>query len=216
MASFQNAWVKQPGPTMSERIDDVIRPKGPLKPRIREATKELQRQVGKLDTMLGSLQKRDAKLFQRVVEAVQKHDTHNSKILGNELAEIRKVIKILGGARIAMERIELRLGTCSDLGDMVVTIMPTVALMRNIKGSLGKVMPGAEQEVGQMAEMLGEFMTESFAGDSMFGIDAATSDEADAILKEAAAVAGNETGQMFPSVPTGAQNVSETSGSFTP
>lgn len=164
--------------------------------------------------MLEGLKKRDAALFQRVVDAVQKHDSHNSKVLGNELAEIRKVIKVLGGARISLEQIELRLNTFSDVGDAVVTIMPTMSLMRSIKTSLGRVMPGAEQEIGQMADMLGGFMTESFAGDSGFGVDTATSAEADEILKEAAAVAGSETGQMFPSVPAGAQDIQAASRQF--
>lgn len=162
--------------------------------------------------MLGDLHRRDAKLFERVVVAIQEHKTQDSKVLGNELAEIRKLIKILGGARIALEQIEMRLNTCSDLGDAVVTIMPTIALMRNIKTSLGRVMPSAEQEIGQMADMLGGLMNESFAGDSALGIDTTTSAEADEILKEAAAVAGGATGQMFPSVPAGTRGIPSASG----
>lgn len=210
MANLQKTWTRPQTPTLSEKIDSTIRPKGPLKPRIQNATKQLRPQIKKLDTMLGSLQKRDTALFQRVVAAVQKHDQHASNVLGNELAEIRKVTKVLSGARTALERIEMRLSTCSDLGDTVVTIMPTVALMKNIKSSLGRVMPGAEQELSQMAEMLGGFLTESFASDSAFGIDETTSEESDAILKEAAAIAGNSAGQMFPSVPTQSQGMMTT------
>lgn len=205
MANFQNTWSRPQTPTLSEKIDSTLRPKGPLKPRIQDATKQLRPQVKKLDRMIESLQKRDAALFQRVVAAVQNHDQHASTVLGNELAEIRKVTRVLSGARTALERIEMRLSTCSDLGDTVVTIMPTVALMKNIKSSLGKVMPGAEQELSQMSEMLGGFLTESFASDSAFGVDDATSAEAESILKEAAAIAGNSAGEMFPSVPAQTQ-----------
>ena len=42
--------------------------------------------------------------------------------------------------------------------------------MKNLKSSLGKIMPGAEQEISQMAEMLGGFMNESFAGDGAFSM----------------------------------------------
>ena len=66
-------------------------------------------------------------------------------------------------------------------------------------------MPGAEQEIGQMAEMLGGFMTESFSGDAAFGMDETTNAESESILKEAAAVAETSAGQMFPSVPTDTQ-----------
>jgi len=195
-------WSKQPKPSITEKINDTIKPKGALKPRVQEGIRKLQLQIRKLDSMLIGLQERDAKLFRRIVDATQQHDVQTSKVLGNELAEVRKVTKILSNARIALERIELRLTTCSDLGDTVVAIMPTMGLMKNLKSSLGKIMPGAEQEIGQMAEMLGGFMTESFSGDSVFGLDPTTSSESESILKEAAAVAESSTGQMFPSVPT--------------
>ena len=211
MANLHNNWSKQPQPKITEKINDAIKPKGPLKPRVQTAIKKLQLQIKKLDSMLSSLKERDAKLFERIVEATQKHDTQTSKVLGNELAEIRKVTKILSSARIALEQIELRLTTCSDLGDTVVAIMPTMGLMKNLKSSLGKIMPGAEQEISQMAEMLGGFMTESFSGDASFGIDETTNAESEKILKEAAAVAESSAGQMFPSVPTDTQEATTTS-----
>ena len=208
MSNLSSKWSNQPKTGIAEKINDSIKPKGPLKPRISNAVKKLQLQINKLDSMLTNLQERDAKLFQRIVEATQKHDIQTTKVLGNELAEIRKVTKILSSARIALEQIELRLTTCSDLGDTVVAIMPTVGLMKNLKSSLGKIMPGAEQEIGQMAEMLGGFMTESFSGDAAFGVDETTNSESENILKEAAAVAESSTGQMFPSVPTSTQEAS--------
>ncbi len=205
MPGLSDKWSKQSKPGISEKINDTIKPKGALKPRVQEGIKKLQLQIKKLDTMLSSLQERDAKLFQRIVDATQKHDNQTSKVLGNELAEVRKVTKILSSARIALEQIELRLSTTCDLGDTVVAIMPTMGLMKNLKSSLGKIMPGAEQEIGQMAEMLGGFMTESFSGDAAFGMDETTNAESESILKEAAAVAETSAGQMFPSVPTDTQ-----------
>ena len=210
MANLSSTWSKQPKSGITEKINDSIKPKGPLKPRISNAVKKLQLQINKLDSMLTNLQERDTKLFQRIVEATQKHDTRTTKVLGNELAEIRKVTKILSSARIALEQIELRLTTCGDLGDTVVAMMPTVGLMKNLKSSLGKIMPGAEKEIGQMAEMLEGFMTESFSGDATFGVDQTTNLESENILKEAAAVAESTTDQMFPSVPTDSQKVSTT------
>ena len=212
MPGLDSKWSKQQKPSISDKINDTIKPKGPLKPRVEDGIKKLQLQIKKLDSMLASLQERDTKLFQRIVNATQNHDTQTSKVLGNELAEVRKVTKILSSARIALEQIELRLSTCNDLGDTVVAMIPTMGLMKNLKSSLGKVMPGAEQEIGQMAEMLGGFMTESFSGDSAFGLDATTNAESDKILREASAVAESTTGEMFPSVPS--SNQEATSAKF--
>ena len=210
MTALDSKWSTQPKTGIADKINDTIKPKGPLKPRVQDGIKKLQLQIKKLDSMLTSLQERDAKLFQRIVNATQNHDTQTSKVLGNELAEVRKVTKILSSARIALEQIELRLSTCNDLGDTVVAMIPTMGLMKNLKSSLGKVMPGAEQEIGQMAEMLGGFMTESFSGDSAFGLDATTNAESDKILREASAVAESTTGEMFPSVPSSNQEATST------
>ncbi|MGI0059513.1 MAG: Snf7 family protein, partial [Nitrosotalea sp.] len=128
-------------------------------------------------------------------------DMTASKVLSKELAEVRKVTKLLGNARIALEQIELRLSTFHDLGDTVVTIMPTIGLMKNLKSSLIKFMPEADRELSGMTEMLGGLMTDTFhSGD--FGIDSsASSEESDKILQEASAVAEAAINDKLPSTP---------------
>ena len=213
MPNFQNKWSQQFQPGIGDRINDAIKPKGPLKPKVQNGIKRIRTQITKLDSMITKLKERDNKLFQRIIEATQSHDVSTSKILSKELAEVRKVSKILGNARIALEQIELRLTTYHDLGDTVVTIMPTLGLMKNLKSSLAKFMPGADQEINQMAEMLGGFMTDSFSSEGTFGIDDTTNSESEKILQEAAAVAESSTDQMFPSVPaeTGTSTTTNTS-----
>jgi len=214
LPNFQNKWTKQYQPGIGDKINDAIKPKGPLKPKVQSGIKRLQTQITKLDSMITKLKERDGKLFQRIVEATQSHDVSTSRVLSKELAEVRKVLKILGNARIALEQIELRLTTYHDLGDTVVTIMPTLGLMKNLKSSLAKFMPGADQEISQMAEMLGGFMTDSFSSEGSFGIDDSTNSESDKILQEAAAVAESSTGQMFPSVPADAHASTTNSSKF--
>ena len=201
MPNFQKKWSKPPTPGLAERINDAIKPKGALKPRVERAVKRLQAQISKLDSMLTKLKQRDEQIFQRIVTATQQHDNHTTKVLSNELAEVRKVSRILGNARMALERIELRLTTFHDLGDTVVTIMPTIGLMHSLKSSLVKFMPEADQEVNRMTEMLGGLMTETFSGDTSFGAEPTTNDESEKILQEAAAVAESAVNEKFPSMP---------------
>ena len=136
MTSLSSKWSKPQKAGISERINNIIKPGGALKPRVETAIKKLQAQVAKLDAMLSSLNSRDEKIFQRIVTATQQHDTYTSKALSKELAEVRKVRRVLGNARMAIEQIELRLTTFHDLGDTVVTVMPTIGLMKNMKTSL--------------------------------------------------------------------------------
>ncbi len=203
MGSLSNRWSKPQKPGISERLNSVLRPKGALKPRVETAIKKLQVQISKLDTMLSSLSSRDEKIFHRIVTATQQHDTHTANTLSKELAEVRKVRRVLGNARMAIEQIELRLTTFHDLGDTVVTVMPTIGLMKNMKSSLAKFMPGADQELNNMAEMLGGLMTETFhSSDASFGVDAVLDAESEKIIQEASAVAEQQAGDKFPSMPT--------------
>lgn len=210
MPNFHDKWVRQPSPSLTEKFNDAIKPKGALKPKIQNGIRKLQAQISKLDVMLNKLKERDEKLFKRIVEATQSHDTTTSKVLSRELAEVRNVSKILGNARMALEKIELRLTTYHDLGDTVVTIMPTLGLMKNLKSSLAKFLPGADQEIHQMAETLGGFMADTFSGEGAFGIDETTSVESEKILQEASAVAESSVGQRFPATPADIQTSATT------
>ena len=78
MASLSSRWSKPQKPGISERLNSVIKPKGALKPRIETAIKKLQVQTSKLDNMLSSLDSRNEKVFHRIVEATQQHDTHTA------------------------------------------------------------------------------------------------------------------------------------------
>lgn len=203
MTTFTNNWQRPQTPSIGERFSDAIKPKGALKPRMETAIKRLQTQISKLDGMITKLKQRDEKLFKRIVAATQQHDLTASKVLSKELAEVRKVTKLLGNARMALEQIELRLSTFHDLGDTVVTIMPTIGLMKNLRSSLIKFMPEADRELGGMTEMLNGLMTDTFhSGD--FGIDSeATTEESEKILQEAAAVAEAAVNDKLPSMPAG-------------
>ena len=202
MGSFQDKWSKPQKQGFTERITDTLKPKGSLKPRVEGAVKRLQAQITKMDGMVQKLHQRDQEIFQKIVTATQNHDTYSTKVLSNELVEVRKVHRILSNAKMGLERIELRLTTFHDLGDTVVTLMPTIGLMNGLKGSLVKFMPGADQEIGRMTEMLGGLMNETFSSsENTFGVEESTNSESDKILSEAAAVAESQAGDKFPDMP---------------
>ena len=148
--------------------------------------------------------KKETRKFSKKLSLLNKHTTPiQVKYYQNELVEVRKVNKIMSNAKMGLERIELRLTTFHDLGDTVTTLMPTIGLMNGLKSSLVKFMPGADQEIGRMTEMLGGLMTETFSSSgSSFGVEESTNAESDSILAEAAAVAESQSGEQFPSVPS--------------
>ncbi len=202
MPSFHKAWARQDTASMTSKISDTLKPQGALKPRIQNAVNKLQAQTSKMDTMLNKLEQRDQQLFQRVVVAVQNHDKSASAVLSNELVEVRKVKKTLGNARMSLEQVQLRLSTIHDLGDAMVAIGPAMGTMKSLQGSLGKFMPEADSELNSMTETLNGLMVDSISGDSFNMESDASSEETNAILQEASAVAEQQAGEKFPTVPS--------------
>ena len=202
MPNFDKTWARQESQSVTSKLRDAVQPQGALKPRIQTAVNKLQVQISKMDSMLGKLHERDAQLFKRIVTAMQQHDTSTSKVLSNELAEIRKVTKMLGNARMSLEQVQLRLTTIHDLGDAMVAIGPAMSTMKGLKSSLGRFMPEADSELNAMTQTLNGLMMDSLAGDS-FSLDTDTSsEETDKILQEAYAVAEQKIGEKFSSVPS--------------
>ena len=202
MPTFSKTWAQQETAGMAAKFRDTVKPQGALKPRIQNAVNKLQVQTTKMDAMLTKLDQRDQQLFTRVVTAVQQHDTSASKVLSNELAEIRKVKKMLGGARMSLEQVQLRLSTIHDLGDAMVAIGPAMSTMKGLQTSLGKFMPEADSELNTMTQTLNGLMVDSLSGDAFNMESDVSNEETDKILQEASAVAEQQIGDKFPSVPS--------------
>ena len=187
---------------MTEKIRDAIKPQGALKPRIQTAVTKLQGQTSKMDVMLTRLHERDQQLFARIVTAMENHDTSASKVLSSELAEVRKVSRMLGNARTSLEQVQLRLSTIHDLGDAMVSIGPAMSTMKGLKSSLSSFMPEADSELNSMTETLSGLMVDSLSNDTFTMESDVVNEETDAILQEASAVAEQQTDEKFPSIPT--------------
>ena len=202
MTSFEKTWAQKEVKSMTEKIRDTVKPQGALKPRIQTAVNKLQVQTSKMDVMLTNLHQRDQQLFDRVVTATQNHDTQSSRVLSSELAEVRKVSRVLGNARNSLEQVQLRLTTIHDLGDAMIAIGPAMSTMKELKPTMAKFMPEADSELNSMTETLNGLMVDSLSNDSFEMQDGALDEETNAILQEASAVAEQQTDDKFPSIPT--------------
>jgi len=202
MTSFEKSWAQREVKSMTERIRDTVKPQGALKPRIQTAVNKLQGQTSKMDVMLTKLHERDQQLFDRIVTATQSHDTPTSRVLSSELAEVRKVSRVLGNARNSLEQVQLRLTTIHDLGDAMIAIGPAMSTMKELKPTMSKFMPEADSELNTMTETLNGLMVDSLSGDSFEMQDSAMTEETNSILQEAEAVASQQTDEKFPSIPT--------------
>src|SRR6476620_872782 len=159
--SFGNKWIKPHSESVGNKLLEGIKPQAPLKPRIEEAQKKLQMQISKLDSISGRINEKDQVIFKRIVLAMQSHDAQHARVLSGELSQIRKMGKMITSAKLALEQIQLRLNTITELGDVVVTLSPAMSVIKGLQGGLTGMMPEADQSFAQISDLLGNIMTDS-------------------------------------------------------
>lgn len=174
---------------------------GPLKPRLDQATRQIQTVMARLDNAILKLRDRDTYLFNKIVTSVQKRDNQRASMFANELAELRKMSKMVTQSKLALEQIVLRLNTMSDLGEVVVTLAPATSVVRNLREGLAGVIPEAEGEMSEISGLLSGILVDagSVTGSSL-NFETAN-EEAERALAEAAAVAESRMKDRFPDIP---------------
>jgi len=205
---FAKKWEeKRDEQPFTDRIKEAVKPPGPLKPRLDMAVRRIEMQVQKLDQASDRFSQRDKSIFARIVDAYTKHDMSRANVFANELAEIRKMEKMIMHARLALEQIMLRLRTVSELGDVVSTLGPAIGVLRTVKAGMVNIFPEAERELGQIGDMLSGIIMEAGQSTGTSINFEATNDDAQKILSEAAAVAEQKVKEKFPELPAGIPSV---------
>jgi len=210
VSKFVDRWERKESPGISNRIQESVRPPGPLKPRLDAAVRSIQLQVQKLEIANQRFNERDRMMFSKVVDAYAKHDIDHAKIYANELAEIRKMSKMLMQAKMALEQIVMRLNTVTELGDIVVTLAPAMGVIRNVRTGISSLLPEAERELGDISTTLSSILVDAGQSSGLsLNFDSANED-AMKILNEAATVAEQKVKEKFPELPAGVASVEKT------
>ncbi len=201
---FAKKWEAQKqGESFSSSIKDVISPPPPLKPRLDFATRTLDLQIQKLDQANDRFTQKDKALFAKLVQAYTEHDQAHANIYATELAEIRKMSKLIMNARLALDQVSLRIKTVSELGDVCARLGPCIGVLRSVSSGLGGVLPEAEGELGDIGNMLSGLMFEAGTSSGMSLNFNNVNEDASKILAEAATVAEQRVSQNFPDLPSG-------------
>jgi len=194
---------------MGTRIKEAVRPPGPLKPRLDFAVRRIELQIQRLDQATDRFTERDKSIFVRIVEAYTKHDMPRANVFANELAEIRKMEKMIMHARLALEQIVLRLKTVSELGDVVTTLGPAVGVLRAVKAGMSSIFPEAERELGQIGNLLSGIIIDAGQSTGLTINFETANEDAQKILTEAATVAEQKIKEKFPELPAGIPSLGE-------
>lgn len=198
MSSFDKKWAH----SGAERMD-FGRVRVPLRHHLEDSRKKIQTQIERLSSITTEVVSREQRLYLKLVRLVVDEKKQEAGILANEIAELRRVIRITGQAKLALEQISIRIGTITELGDVAVTLAPATVTIKDVQESLKPVVPGAEGLFNEIADNLRAILQESNQPGEVAMTFDLKSEEVGRILEEAALVAGNKTEEALPTVPSG-------------
>ena len=199
---ISNSWDKVVRGNISQSVINKIKPDTPIKNKIDLAQKKLEFQILKLDGINEKLKKKHDMIFEKIVNAQRSNQNGYAQAYAGELAQVRKMSNMVSGAKLSMEQINLRLSTISELGDVVVTLSPCMAIIRGLAPSLKGIMPGASASMQDLSQILADVMSGSSinVGDSL-SVGTETNADTLAILEEAHSVIAGQTKSSIPEIP---------------
>ncbi|MGI0022333.1 MAG: Snf7 family protein [Nitrososphaeraceae archaeon] len=206
MTSFTNQWNKEAKKDPTERIRESLKSQKPLKPTMESAKNRLGIQTQKLDTLLEKLKSKDRALFNQIVTHLQNHDSQQSKMLSNELSQVRRTIKTISQLKMSLEQVHMRLESTIDIGDALTALKPAVGTLSKVKTGLSGLMPNVDVELGEINDVFSDIMVNANStSDIGFALNPSGGDVTN-ILAEASIVAEQRVTDNFPDVPMGTYN----------
>ena len=187
---------------LSQKFLDKIKPEAALKNRIIDAEKKMECQILRLSQVQNKLKQNNDHVFKKIVEAKLARNESRARTYAIELQEIRKVKNKIAGAKLAMEQIKLRLGTVSELGDIVITLSPCMSLIKGLAPSISGLIPQMNATMQDLPNMLEDLLTDSSLSPEQMMPSYQGNADTDAILQEAHNVLEGRTITTIPEPPT--------------
>lgn len=182
------------------RIKNSNKPKIGLKQQINTVIQRIDAQKSKLNNASIRFEQRDSILFRRITIALTERDEMRANILASELAEIRKVEKMLMHAGLALESVSIRLKTVSELGEVITVLAPAAGVLNNIKGSMSGIFPEAGRELENIGTVLTDIVSSTNQNIEKPVDIKSASLEATKILKDAELAASKKLQETLPKI----------------
>jgi division protein CdvB (Snf7/Vps24/ESCRT-III family) len=198
----KSKWVKSES-MLEENIKSNSAKYGiPLKPRIDVVLKQIHLQTSKIDTILNDLKSKDHEMFRKTISSTDVDNAQYSAVLLSDLAQIRKVRKMLSISKILFEELENNLSTVSDFVDLATILSPALAVVKNLRSSLIRCMPETEDEIGLVSELLAGILVDAgLVGNYTINFKTAN-EEAVRMINEASLIAEQKIKEQLPDLPS--------------
>jgi division protein CdvB (Snf7/Vps24/ESCRT-III family) len=200
--NFSNRWqTDRSSEPVSTRIKNTVAPQGDLRKKLALTERSLTSQISKLDKTIAKMGEKEKNLFSKTSAAYQRHDTVQAHGYANELSEVRKALKLVNGAKLALESVQGRLKTITDIGDLAMVLAPAGQVIGSVRRTLVNIMPSANESIGEINSCLEGLMQDIGTLSNFTGFNVeTTNEEAEKILAEASVVAESKMASNLPTL----------------
>ena len=178
-----------------------------LAEKINDVVIKLREHQDRLNELISQMKRRDKELFDAVVRAQREGDVGRAMVYASEVADLRKIIKVLLTASLVLEKARIRLETISGLAEFGNVALPLVKTFETIRDMIRPVAPQIAIGIDSLVGSINRMVSESNAISSLpIEYTIRLDSEAQQILNEASKkseeIIESELPRLFPHPPT--------------
>ena len=166
-----------------------------------ESISELGKHYSRLELAYNKLAKRDKELFDECVSCLNRGMKNRAAVYANEIAELRKIMSIIHGMMLSIEKAILRLETFRTVAPTLDDIKGVFSEVKSTLGDVAKAMPSLTPEISSLVNSINDLLAateiSSIQQEPIVIKDEAT----EAILKEASDFLRQEIERRIPEPP---------------
>ena len=177
-----------------------------LKSKLDNASRVVNNQLAKLRMLDNRFTALDTNLHNKVIVNIKNGDNLRAKALANELANIRKIKNTTQKLLLSLEVIVIRFSTISEFAEILNTINPMIATIKEVKDDVKTTIPMATNIISEMSTLTSDVLIESNVNLTSDTISLPVNSDAIEILNEVQNIMEEDTKVKLPDIPTSITN----------
>lgn len=177
-----------------------------LKSKLDNASRVVNNQLAKLRILDNRFTTLDTDLHNKVIVNIKNGDNLRAKALANELANIRKIKNTTQKLLLSLEVIVIRFSTISEFAEILDTINPMIATIKEVKDDVKTTIPTATSIISELSTLTSDVLIESNVNLTSDTISVPINSDAIEILNEVQNIMEEDTMVKLPDIPTSITN----------
>ncbi|QIW24130.1 cell division protein [Sulfolobus sp. S-194] len=168
---------------------------------ITEISLKLKDQQDRLDEAIRRLRDRDKELYEKVIRAQIEGDMAKATIYAQEISDIRKMIKIIYTAFLAIEKVRIKLDTVQELQGVSLVLLPVMKVLGQLKDQIKGIAPEVAIALDSITSNVNSIAIETGALSERTVVPTVVDEEAQKILNETKKMAEEKLKEILPELP---------------